>query len=238
MSLLLAVSAGLHVQPVAAGLVEEVDVINDVTGASNPWTITDLAIPAGSNRLLVDLVCFEGGPPTSDVLDPGGGDEQALTLSEQSSATNEELCLFTLLAAGLPAAGAYDLAVTHTLAETGRRRTLAFSGAQQTVYSGAAVDSGDAVLVVSVTHPTGTFPVGSRVYAWFVDGDATPGVASWTVTGDAAKTREIAVSGVVTDKFVEAEGVLGAAKATVSVTFTGSEAVDRLEAVLIVVVPA
>ena len=87
--------------------------------AGNPWTITDLSVPAGSNRLLVDVAGFVGAAATGDVLDPGGGNEQALTKSEKTSITNEALVMFTLLEADLPAAGDYDLALTHPLAGGG-----------------------------------------------------------------------------------------------------------------------
>ena len=57
------------------------------------------------------------------------------------------------------------------------------------------------------------------------------------MSGDATEVREVSIFGT-TSKFIEAEGILGAPDASLSVTFTASASEARAELAIIAVVPA
>ena len=199
----------------AAAVLTEVSSAKVVRAAvADPWDDT-VNIIAGSNRVLLDLLGNDDDLLSAVALDPAGDNIAlaALTGSPQAFASIRANGA-VLLEANFPGTtGNKTLRADWAGVTFGARRTILLENASQTVFSaGNAVDN-NTTLVLSITRPTGDFPIGSIIYA-FMFGEAA---GAYTVTGDATEVDDDQVS--TNRQWVFAKGTLGAANATVSVTF-------------------
>lgn len=221
----------------------EVEALTEVSSTSHdqigteadPIDATGIGVVAGANRMLLDLIVLSGGSGVTDTLDPGGADA-ALDLAQTTGGGNENHEIWELLEAGFPGDGTYTLRWDPDAGAEVMREVVLLEGAAQTTFSDGLVDnSGANEITISVTHPTGSFPAGSLVYAMVISSvqDNVP-----TVSGDATLDRSVVTGWTHGISAALAKGTLSADDATASVTFTFEDGQPRLRAVILVVEPA
>jgi hypothetical protein len=208
----------------------------DVAVSSVNWDRT-IAVPSGDNRLIIDIVAFEGSPVGSSIIDPGGADEVTATQNTPVPTGSGVLAqAWHLLEAGLPSADNYTLRFANEASEVGGRQIIVFRGARQAInYSqGVKTAAADTFLTLTATrNGGGNFPVGSIVIA--VVHDSSSG-GDRVVSGDAVEIRDDIIIG--SNRFAYAEGTLSTAKSSVSVTFTTEFISHIMSGVIVVVEPA
>lgn len=205
--------------------------------SENPWNDT-VAIPSGSNRILLDFLAFSGtlAAAGNDRLDPTGANT-ALTLNTTVPVqSGNQLASYYLLEASMPSAANYALRYTSDAAEDGFRQIVTLRNARQAISYGqnsTGTASASAISATATRNGGGSFPAGTRVYGVLMDGD---GGDTYTVTGDATEVRDLGGTSAG-DRFVFASGVLTGSAASVSVTFTPSGTVNRKVCVVVAVEP-
>jgi hypothetical protein len=224
-----------HHGAAASTAFEEVFSVSDdrPSTAANPWD-KSITVPDGDNRVLIALGFAQDTLPAL-ALDPAGDDIAWENIAD-STESGDRTWAFKLLETALPATGAKIQRATFSGTKAGLSQIIGLHGASQTVYAdqNSSAVSGD-TLAVSVTRPSGNFPVGSKVYSVGHSASATD--LTVTITDDATEDREIFVT-PTNDNVAYAAGALGSEQSTVTATFTWSATSPRRTGVIVVVEPA
>ena len=202
--------------------------------AEDPWDDANVALPDGSNRLLLSLASFFriGGVTLSSVTYDPTGTPASLSFNVSTQGGNNASDA-VLKEADMPGS---DNTLRHDFSDTcdGHQQIIGLCNASQTIFSeGNNVTSTDTI-TVTLNRPSGSFSPYSKVYAICMSGDDDAG---WTVSGDVSEDREVGgtVSG---DRTIFASGSLLSAKSSVSVTFDAPVSQARICARIVVVEPA
>lgn len=195
-----------------------------------------ISIPAGSNRVLLDLFGLTNPEPYDDRLNPSGANTllTEITGSPQNvSVGADEYALgFRLMEADFPSPGSNTLSLNVAAGRTCARRVIILSGASQTIHSAGNKHNASGALTVSVTRSSGTFPAGSRIYSCLM----SQSTGTYGVTGDVSEVDDILQ---VNDRWVFAAGTVASPVATVNAIFTRDvSATVRKQALIMVVEPA
>lgn len=202
--------------------------------AADPWDAT-IAIPTGTGRVLLDILMpLDLNTGVTDKLDPGVVDDD-LTQQDFVAQGVSRLECWRLLDAAITASGSKILRYDASASTRGFRQIIILRGAAQTISIGKiAASSTSSNINVSVTRASGSFPIGSMVFA-FLAGDGA--AQTVTVTGDAALVRTLSAPNPDAT-FYYATGTLATAKATVTVGFDPQFNIVARAEMVVVVEPA
>ena len=204
-----------------------------------------VTIPPGTGRVILDFIGYASDFSTafvdSDIIDPGGGQQVALTEAEERkepSGSAAAIKLYYLLDTNMPTGPTETLRYDQdnaagNAAKWGPRQIITVHGAAQTVHHSGNQHDANANLVVTCARTGGgNFATGSLVWV----GLMSEGTGAYTVTGHATEVRDIQVS--TNRRFVFAHGTLGAGVAIASVTFATISATLQKAAAIAVLEPA
>jgi hypothetical protein len=194
--------------------------VDGTSGSTSTNLDTTVTIPAGSNRLLVDLIGFTLGTTISSwALDPAGANEALtqFTGSPKDSDTSDEgLGAAFLDETGIAAVGTGSKVSRAAIANTRRRgrQLWVFSGAAQTTPPSANNNIVGGALTVTLT---GTFEAGTYLLAGMY-GQAA-GAYTISGTGGLVEIQDATVATDI-DQFVSAGKLLTGQVVDPTVVFT------------------